>query len=59
VLSVLCVCGMVVVTDLLLFFLGVLLHLGVEWKHGSSLGISGGTHRGGGAAAGEGGRSSG
>jgi hypothetical protein len=39
VLSVLCVCGMVVITDLLLFFLGVLLHLGVVWDDGYACGI--------------------
>jgi hypothetical protein len=33
---VLCMWGTVVVTDSLLFFLGVLMQLGIDWKHGSA-----------------------
>jgi hypothetical protein len=51
-----CAFGVVVVTNLLLFFLGICLYLGVGWGHGSTFGISGGTPRGGAAAAGAGSR---
>jgi hypothetical protein len=46
----------VFVTYLLLFFLGVLLHLGGAWGHGSAYGITEGTSRGGTAATVEGSR---
>jgi hypothetical protein len=43
-----------VITDLLLFFLGFLMYLGVGWLYGSACGICGGTPKFRTAAAGEG-----
>jgi hypothetical protein len=40
VLSVLCMWGTGVVTNLLFFFLGVLLYRGAGWVDGTTLGIS-------------------
>jgi hypothetical protein len=56
VLSVIFIWGAAVVTDLLLYFLGLLLHLGLGWVEGSALGINEWTLRAGAAAAGEGSR---